>query len=365
MKTLEQYAAELHWLKIAKDGVPELYLDNHMMQTFRMCEARFVEDFVNGYGSKGRIWFLDLGTLVHKMIEVYYLNRTHALFSTEYWAIQLGMQLWKAMDMDYYENHPMWQKEFKGLNGCYGLCTLLLQYAAHFKLENERLRVIGTELYFGKGKEVPLLTKTFEDNHGKYEKWIDSLPFRLYLSGKIDLLIDDGVSIGPMDHKTSKDFRGKNPLINYEIQEGMTGYVYAARQLTKAFPELARRPANKIWMNFLQIKDEKNIQDRFKRLPLYKTDEQLEAYRLRMIRTASKIFQLLSTDAVPDYNTSACTNWMHQTCPYHSVHRQGSKESELLILNANFTKIPIWNPETVDKDENSEVDKIIKEYKLI
>lgn len=358
MKTLEDWAAELHWLKIAEDGVPELYLDNHMMQTFRMCEARFVEDFMNGWGGKGRIWFLDLGTLVHKMIEVYYLNRTHSLFNTQYWAINLGAQLWRAMDMDYYATHPVWKKEYEKLNGCHGLCMLLFQYANHFQLENERLRVIGTELYFGKGKEVPLL-------NSKENYWPNIAPFRLYLSGKIDLLIDDGTSIGPMDHKTSKDFRGKNPLESYEIQEGMTGYVYAAQQIIKLFPDLARRPCNKIWMNFLQIKEEKIIHDRFKRLPLYKTDEQLEAYRLRMIRTASKIFQLLTTDSVPDYNTGACTNWMHQVCPYQRVHRQGAKESELLILNANFVKAPIWNPETVDQEENSVVNDVIKGYKLI
>jgi len=174
-------------------------------------------------------------------------------------------------------------------------------------------------------------------------------------------LIDDGQSIGPMDHKTSKDFRGKSPITGYEIQEGMTGYVFAARKLMQNFPEVARKPCNKIWMNFLQIKEEKNIQDRFKRLPLFKTEEQLEDYRRRMIRTASKIYQLITTSAMPDYNTSACTNWMHGICPLHSVHRQGSKESELVILNANFVRGKIWNPETIDEDEAKVLDLVREE----
>lgn len=360
-RKLDQYIERLHWIKRGDDGVPELYLDNHMLQTFRMCEARFWNDFVEGYVGNGRIWFLDLGTCVHKMIELYYMKRATFGFNINDWALNTGSRIWNAKNMDFYETHPIWSTNFKKLNGRIGFTLLMLQYAMHFNQENERLRVIGTELYFGKGKEVPL----YEGNIGRYilqpplsmteirfnEQY--KYPFRLYLSGKIDLLIDDGHSIGPMDHKTSADFRGKNPLIGYEIHDGMTGYVYAAKQLAKFFPELERREANKIWMNFLQIKEEKNMLDRFKRIPLFKTEFQLEEYRLRMIRTASKIYDLLTSEAIPDFNTSICTNWMHGTCPLHVVHRQGSAEAQQKMLDTHFVKKDIWDPQKIDAEEEA------------
>jgi PD-(D/E)XK nuclease superfamily len=342
----------LHWLVIADDGVPELYLDHHSMQTFRNCEARFVLEMIEGYGGKGRVWFLDLGICTHKMIEIYYLNRKKSNFNMLKWGSETAQRLWNVMKMDEYATHPIYGADYKKLGGIHGFCALLIQYGQYYNLENERLRVVGTELYFGKAKEVPILS----DN-----TLYDFSPFRLYLTGKIDLLIDDGVAIGPMDHKTSKDFRGKNPLQGYEVQEGMTGYIYAAQHLLKAFPEVQRRQCNKIWMNFLQIKIEDKISDRFKRLPLLKTDFQLEEYRKRQIATASNIFQLLiNPDREAQWNGMACNNWMHSPCAFQPVHRQGSRDSQLIILNTNFEKRDIWNPETVDQKERAILD-IMKE----
>lgn len=353
---------KLHWCKLGDDGIPELYLDHHMMSTFRMCEQAFVHSFIDGYGGKGRVWFLDLGTAVHKMIEIYYIARKFKKFDLQYWATVIAPRIWNEMNMDFYKTGPnkLWSKKYEELGGLMGFVGLLVQYAQYFNLENERMRVVGTELYFGKGKEVPILVDA-----GKYI----FAPFRMYLSGKIDLLIDDGQSIGPMDHKTASNFMGKNPNITYEVQEGMTGYVFAAQKLVKNFPDVARKPCNKIWMNHLQIaipgkdKDgkEKGLSERFKRLPLMKTDEQLEDYRLRQISTGVKIFNLLvNSELVPDWNTTVCTNWFHSTCAYQSAHRQGSKSSLYQILNSEFVKKGIWNPETIDQEENA-VNNIMKE----
>jgi len=352
LELLKKYG-HLHWIQYnPEDGVIEFYLDNHMLQTFRECEEQFWTYFVLGYSGKGRVWYFDLGTCVHKMVELYYLLRKAKKFDLQYWGIEICKQIWNTMEMEFYKDHPIWKSDYEKLGGLFGFCGLMLQYAQYFNLDNERIRVIGAELYFGKKKEVPILS-----NHQLYS----FAPFRLYLSGKIDLLVDNGNEIGPMDHKTKKDFRGKNPLINWEVQEGMTGYVYAAQQLLKHFPDVDRKPCNKIWMNFLQINSTKDtkMSDRFKRYALFKTDEQIEDYKKRQISTVSRIYQLLiNPDMSRMWNTQACVGY--STCPLQQIHRQGSKESMFKILNAEFKRDGMWDCEKVDSEESA-VNKLMEE----
>ena len=368
-ESIHQLEHKLHWLQFGEDGVLEIYLDNHMLQTFRMCEARFFEEFVEGYKPKGslsRIWFLDFGVCVHKAVEIYYIDRKKGAFDLMGWISKIARKIWDEKDMEYWANEDLWKghkyNSYKDLGGFLGFCGLLFQYAQYFSVENERFRVIGTELYFGKNKEVPLLDPRWPE---KYPDWMQRKDgdFCLYLAGKIDLLVDDGYSIGPMDHKTSRDFMGKNPAINYEIQEGMTGYVYAAKKILEKYHDdlstnvIPSRVCNKIWMNFLQVKPAKaNMADRFKRVPLYKTDEELEMYRQRQISTAARIYQLLEnykedgSGLQPFYNHMACTNWMHRNCLFQPVHRQNSRQNQLTILNVDFVKDQsgVWNPEQVE-----------------
>lgn len=354
----------LHWMKIAEDGIVEFYLDNHMLQTFRMCEAKFFEEFVEGYRSRGgRIWFLDFGTCVHEVIEYYYKNYKKPDFNWEHWSLQYTKEVWASHEMEYYgDPSNYWNKEYKTLGGYMGFAGMMVQYASQFRSENDRFRVIGAELYFGKNKEVPL----YDQNDIIIDACLRiTFPFRLYLAGKIDLLMDDGSNIGPMDHKTSKDFRGLNPAKNYEIQEGMTGYVFAAKKILETFyitpdgPQFKYRDrqCNKIWMNFLQVKPEQDISKRFKRIPIYKTDWELEEYRQRQISTVARLYQLLEnyredrTGLRPYFNHMACTNYMHTTCQFQSAHHQNDNESMLRILNTDFIKdqSKIWDWSNVDE----------------
>src|ERR1700681_3790934 len=93
---------DLHWYILGEDGVPELYLDNHMMQTFRACEQRFVHEFIEGYNSRGRVWFLDFGSVGHTMMELYHTNRRNPGFIINDWAINTGLEIWNQYKMNYY-----------------------------------------------------------------------------------------------------------------------------------------------------------------------------------------------------------------------------------------------------------------------
>lgn len=361
-KAIVKLDSQYDWFVLGEDGYIELYLDNHMLQNFRACEAYFVEAFLKKRGSNQPVWYLSLGTAVHKMMEIYYLHRKHPSFTLEYWIVVCGKRIWDRLNMDQFSE----MKQYKDLGGLLGFGGLLIQYATYFNHDNERFRVVGTELYFGRNKEVPLhSTENYVHNHGLH-------PFRLYSAGKIDLLIDDGESICPIDHKTFKSFYGQNPQLSYELNEGLTGYVFASRKIVQRFNELSeeqkinRRPANKIWMNYLQIASvskDKTLADRFKRMPLYKTDQQLEDYRLRQLRTGENILSLLLTNypsITPSYNTQMCSNWMHNDCPFKQVHRLDSNSHDL-ILNSSFVSKE-WKPEEpTDQDKQiGDLDEIFK-----
>lgn len=326
-----------HWLKIDPiDGVPELYLDNHMMALFRGCQGRFDAEIMQGIYPRGRFWSLEFGVVLHDVFQWYYPNFRHEAFQLQD-LLDKAKYFWHKAELDYFSDPKLYDfKFYKGLGGLDGFIGLIIQYFARFHGENERLRIIGTELYFGKGKEVPLLS-----DPTKYW-WA---PFRLYLCGMIDMIVDDGIGIGPMDHKSGNNFQGKDPQEKFNVQEGMTGYVLAGQYLLKHFPEVKGRKCDKIWMNHIQVMPTEDPTNRFKRVQMFKTQWQLEEYRQRQIATASQIFNLITTGQKPNWNTDNCNDWYHAPCAFKTLHRQNSEDNVLINIEAHYVRKPIWDPE--------------------
>jgi hypothetical protein len=331
---IEEAASKFHWFEVdPSDGVVNMYLDHHSLSTFRSCEAAFELSMMGNVRPKYKHWNLEFGIIFHTMIEHFYIGKRDGNFDMDSW-LSMAVGLWHEADMDgQFSEHKM----YKTLGGLPGFLAMIIQYSEHFAKEVDRLRVIGIEIHFGKKKEVPL--GTF-GNGTKY-------PVRCYLTGRIDFLMDSGAAIGPLDHKTTAFFRG-NPTDSYEPQEGMTGYVFATQYIIeKNFPELLQgRKVDRIWMNFAQIAPDADPMKRFKRVPLFKTDWQLEEFRLRQIRTFEKIYTLVTSGARPDWNTSVCNNMFHSSCQYRNLHRQNSSSAMLQILNADFTVGKAWDPNT-------------------
>jgi hypothetical protein len=316
-------------------------IDNHMLSTYRNCPQHFFYSNVQGYqkksgvkeGEKERAWYLDFGVLLHKMLEMYYQEFKNPDFDVTKWASIRAMAEWQEMSMDVHSEH----KEFKVIGGAFGFAGLLMQYASVMSPLNEKIRVLGTEVSFGRNGEVPLYIG--ED-------------IEIYLAGRMDLIVDDGYFICPMDHKTMGAFRG-DPGMQFETEEGPTGYIYALSKILPQFvPEdqLLKRDCSKILMNLIQKKPASTPQERFKRVPIRKTSEQLEAYRYRMLATVQHL--ILDTESFAASfplwrNTTACTNWHMTTCAFRDVCRQGSREAEQATLNNGFLKLPIWDTETV------------------
>lgn len=329
----------MHWDKKKQKLI--VVVDNHLMQTYRACPGNFFLANVEGYHKKSalreddkeRIWNLDFGIVLHKMIEIYYQNFRNQGFDPDFWAVERAVKEWQGMRMDVHAE----DKEFKLIGGMHGFVGLCTQFATVFTPQNEKLRILGSEISFGRAKEVPIFI-------GKY--------LEIYLAGRMDLIIDDGYFICPMDHKSEGLFRG-DPGLKYETDEGPTGYVYA---LSKILPsivpagEILKRDCSKILMNLIQKKPTDNPAERFKRVPVRKTAWQLEQYRVRMCSTVVHIIEDMERYVIgisPYRNTMMCSNWFHRDCVYRDVHRQQSREAELSTLSNGYIKLPIWNTEEV------------------
>lgn len=332
--TIEEAISKFHWLKIGEDSVVEMYLDHHSLATFRSCEASFELSMMANIRPKFKSWNLEFGIVFHKMVEEFYIAKRDGTFELNIWLSQAVAHWQEAQIDEQFEEHKM----YKSLGGLHGFLAMMGQYSEHFASEVDRLRVIGIEIHFGKKKEVPL-GYFLDAGH----------PVQCYLTGRIDFLMDSGNAIGPLDHKTTAFFRG-NPADSYDPQEGMTGYVFATKYILQSrFPELLQgRKVDRIWMNFAQITPNADPMQRFKRVPVFKTDWQLEEYRKRQLRTFHKIYDMVILGERPDWNTSVCNNLFHSACQFRNLHRQNTRSAILQVLNSDFTVAKPWDPEAVE-----------------
>ena len=255
--TPQQLSDNFNFAKIAPDGALELFFDHHMLSTFRMCPEKFILDFVqNGTGvrpkspEKHRIWSLEFGEFLHYCVEWYYKKWKILGQSPEADEfVKVGKSMWDKMDMEYYNSlnkfcPESYRKRYTALGGWPGVACLLLGYWAFYV--NQRFTIIDTEVAFGHNHEVFL---------GEFHSGYESLGFnnpepfwngrvRCYLSGRIDLLVDNGLKIGPVDHKSTAFFDGKE-ADDFNPHEGILGYIFAVNSILKnLFPEFSAEKRN-------------------------------------------------------------------------------------------------------------------------
>lgn len=319
------------------EWIVEFFVDNHLLSTYRACPQHFFYLHVEGWRMKpsygGKSWFLEFGIYLHEMLESFYLNFQSPGFDPLRWSTGEARELWEKKGMDQFSEH----KEYKGFGGFQGVSVLLYMYGLFHMKEASTLKIIGTEVAFGKGKEVPL-------TQGIYD-------FDAFLSGRVDLLVDDSYMIYPIDHKTKATF-GTDLGKDYINDDGPTGYVYA---LNKVLPSLIpeeetlKRGCSQIAMNLI-CKKSVPVEERFRRIILRKSEQQLKLYERRQITTLQHLLLDLENYAFfrdPARNTDRCQNWMRGECNYSDVCRQSDKAAIEGTLNNKFTRMPLWDTETV------------------
>ena len=332
-----------HWLRKVSETEYDVILDHHALSSFRACEQYFVHDHVEGWQAKGTKmpWFFAIGILLHEVLEELYTMRQDNTFDLNTLAAR-GMILWDEHNMEYYAG----DKGHKAIGGKPGFVGMIVQYASFYNSDTERFRIIAMEIPFGPGKEVSLGSFTTLSRWQNPQESANIIKVNCYLAGRIDFLMDDGHHIAPFDHKSAAYIDG-DPNDKYDPQDGMTGYIFATKAIVeKNFPDLAKqRQLNRIWMNYLGVSYNTDLNKRFKRLPLDKTDWQLEEFRKRQLTTFRRIFEMCYFGQEPQWNTNICGNMFRRDCKYKYVHKRKDEQSMFLIMNEAFERKPIWNPD--------------------
>lgn len=349
--TPQQAAQKYKWVKYdANTNTVELYMDNYMLSGSRICEGMFyldhmlhlqprkpnvpkaTEEELNDPNIKlvRRPWFFDFGEFVHYCLEEFYnhfkLRKTPPII--DQWLV-LCKTRWDSMKMDDYAKSAINADvtKYEDVHGWEGVAGLLVQYYAFYM--DLRVRVIDTEITFGYNKEVPI---------GKYE--YGSTKVECYLTGRIDLLVDNGYKIGPVDHKTTHKFDGYEHE-DFNPHDGICGYILAINDILNKYKEqgLTNIPTSGGgWIYHISSttpsipRDKsKKPMSRFKTTPVDKNTEQLEDYKARQLSTFKRIAELLFNDKTPEWNTSACNFMFNRKCQFKPIHEQPSSQWNSII----------------------------------
>lgn len=320
-----------NFVKLFDDGLMsgvELYADHHMLSSLRKCEGYFVESILNR-SFRGRAWFFDFGIWIHECVEYMY---TYYLKNQEYCSVpqlvDFGALRWNQLKIPEYHRD---NKNYIKMGGFSGASKLLLDYWRNYGQTREPYKIIGTELPFGRDKEVYL---------GEIE--IGGQRVRCYYSGRIDIIADDGYSLLVLDTKSANRFSG-DESDNFNPHEGMMGYVYALREIVKKnFPSI-QKPANRVVINHISVADVKDYRERFKRTPITYSYAQLDEWRVRQLRTFKRLYELSVLGETADWNTDTCNNMYFSDCAYKGLHRLDAASREI-VRKGQYITIEPWNP---------------------
>src|SRR3974390_504201 len=316
MMTPEQAAAKFPWIKFNEEKHEiDMFLDHQMLSTLRTCESKFMLEHILNIRPKGhKAWSLVFGAWLHFCLEIYYdhIRQNEGKPPDPMAWLGYAKDKWIELHVQAYAD----EAKFQDIGGWEGACSLLVQYYAFYM--EQRLRVIACEIPFGFDKEVPLGQFNIQIGEGLYQElWT----VKCYLTGRIDMLVDNGSVIGPVDHKHTHLFRG-NEWDKFNPQDGITGYIFATNTIMKKFFPDWTKPCLNGWIFHIQGKhaakarDTGEIRPRFKVSRIDKMPSQLDDYVARNIETFKRIAAILFENKTPEWTTTSCHNIYNRDCEY-------------------------------------------------
>lgn len=344
--TPQQAADKYPWIKYdPSSNMIEMFMDHQMLSTLRMCEIKFTTEHLANIRPKGhRAWSLVFGAWIHFALETYYEHiRTHDGKPPDPMAwLAYAKDKWVKLKVDAYKD----EDKYQDIGGWEGACSLLVQYYAFYM--EQRLRVVATEIPFGFNREVYL---------GEFWPSLD-LRVRCYLTGRIDMLVDNGYMVGPVDHKHAHFFRG-DEWDKFNPHDGITGYIVATNNiLEKYFPGYGK-PCLNGWIFHIQghhaakARKTGEIRPRFKVSRIDKLQSQLDDYVARNVETFKRVAALLFENKIPEWTTTSCHNIYNRDCEYLQIHKQPREEWKYQIEQFYHISAP-WNP---NKPEESIIER--------
>lgn len=356
MTIKEACLAYPHLISQNADGSLNLFVDHHVLSQLRLCEAKFVEEILCHHGPKAQRYFsLEFGTWIHECLEDFYnhFKNNQSAPDLNEWSNNC-IKKYRDYDIDHFAP-PMTKltKEYKGdekkwyaLGGEDGARRLLFEYYAWYM--DLRLKVIGTETLFEKQAPVPLGEIAIPDP--LYPT--DGIFIKCYLTGVMDLVLDNGYKIFVADHKSTARFDGYESD-DFDPHEGICGYIYTLDYYLKNhLTDLSTlHGCNDGIIFHISIA---NTIPRFKPSYIHKTNEQLKEFAERQLRTCKRMVELILGEK-PDWNALICNNIYNNPCPFRELHRQPTEQREATLKQFYEIK-PMWDPKNrrkVNRDKNT------------
>ena len=375
---IEDAARKFYWLTYnKKTNEVDMYLDNFTLSSFRLCESHgFLEHIalVNPRYDNGsrKPWYFEFGEFVHYCTQWFFINfkKEGKPPIVDDWLAKCK-EKWEEMKMDEYDSDKVYKADrdrYSEIGGWQGAAGLLIEYYAFYM--DLRVRIVDVEISFGYNKEVPLGNFTIQlpvkqfiyKRKRKYTlEILQNIKVNCYLTGRIDLLVDNGYKVGPVDHKTTAKFDGYEHE-DFNPQDGITGYILTIKNILERYREakLTNLPTctggwiYHISNNRPSIPRDKSkpTPARFKTTPIDKTDISLEDYKSRQITTFRRIINLLLYDETPQWNTANCNNMFYRKCKYKTIHEQPSNEWIQIIAN-HYSVGKVWDTRDHDRNNNN------------
>jgi hypothetical protein len=347
--TPDQAIHKYHWIKYNPEtNEIDMFCDHQMLSTLRQCESKFQLEHILNIRPRGhKAWNLVFGAWLHYCIEVYYNSikndpdgkPLNVLDFTAY-----ARSKWEEMNLEAYKDEP----KYEDVGGWNGALALIIEYYAYYM--EQRMRVVACEIPFGFEKEVFLgkfrLPLPINERHEVTS--LDYIKVNCFLTGRIDMLADNGSLIGPVDHKHTHIFRG-DEYDKFNPHDGLTGYIYATNAIIKKYFPDYKNSCSTGWIYHIQGKapsverKTKILRPRFKGSRVDKTPSQMREYADRQITSFKRIASMLFQDEIPQWATNACSNMYGRVCEYREIHRQSS-EYWPKTVETYYHITEAWNP---------------------
>lgn len=370
-RKLDELCNTFHWIKLAPDGVLEFFCDHHILSTLRTCETKFQEEIVNNIIPRAGNWSLHFGSTFHTWME--WFDEAEDKHFTGVWnqykpqsdsnvnvlapgsfthIKEINVANWITRCHDFWVDNNLEQyKDEKGFNyleGWSGAQNLLLHYWNKYSNGNERLRTVGSEISFGRDKEVPLLLDA-----KKY--WY--APFRCFLTGRIDRVVDNGRVIGPLDRKTHVYFKGKEAS-KYKPHDAFLGYIYSLNKVMAALLDKEHKPCNSIIVDMIALKDpgpKAKIQQRFIRASRDFGPAEMSAFIDRQISSFSMLYEILVLGRPTQWNTMSCHNQYYKDCPYKLLHEVSPEGRNGILQGFYKQREERWSPYKAEQAQENDI----------
>lgn len=280
-----------------------ILIDASTMSAFEKCPTLMKLQYVDHYVSKaGKSKALDKGDLLHVPLKHYYRQK------------QLGVEWEKAVEI---ARDKLIKYSSKLINlpatDIEDVMVAFLSYTEHYRFE--RWTILETER--------PFRIIIFED-----------ADIRIIFQGKIDLMVDTGQVIIPVDHKSESRRTEAIPL-----SEQFMGYTFAAR-------------ANNLLVNKIGFQSSLKPEDKFYRTLLSYDDDNLLEWRDEFVFKVRELLGYAEIDYFPHRYTSCQDKYgkcmFHDICHTPRVARQYKLDSQFEIATEPWD--PFKDLEEEDKD---------------